>query len=170
MILIAAMILALNPAHAEWDRTQIDFVAETRTVRNLEQVLPRRQAELLRLLDSNNYTVRGLAQAEIVRMGDKAHEMLCWGCRVDKPSISELCKLLLAKLFWCPACLGRGECLACVVDAEGYLNYCPNDCDHYGRCVECDGAGDIRYRRTGLWDDGDELFEEKDYFGKARLE
>ncbi len=46
----------------EFERIEVEWIAETRTVRNLNQVLPSETANLIRLLGNADYAARMLAE------------------------------------------------------------------------------------------------------------
>lgn len=145
----------------EFTRIEIEWVASTGTVRDLNKVLPRRQADLIRQLNCDHYTCRRLAFDELSRMGDEAIPALCWGLRIKSAEVQDACKRLLSPLFLCRNCDGTGECQGCKGLPVGDPDACPFQCDWSRRCRTCDGAGDLRLRRIHS-----DLYEERDFFAK----
>ncbi len=143
MNIIILMLLAINPVQTdsfggiikkpvpsiqdmEFERIQIEWIAEQRTVHSLDEVLPWREAALIRQLDNNDPECRLLVEDELYRMGPKALTALLWGKRLNKkPHIVHMCNLLLGELYICPKC--------------------KKDRNYY--CSECDGTRDMRYHK-----------------------
>jgi hypothetical protein len=132
----------------EFDRVQVEWIASTRMVRALEEVIPGEDARLLRVLGNPDYTARMLAFAEIERRGKAFREPLYWGLRIKDGSIPGLSRQLLTRLFDCEYCGATGVCQACKHVPQGEWFNCPKKCDHARRCVDCDGTGNWLYRRT----------------------
>lgn len=156
---LATALLLIDPAAAEFRRLQVDWIAIAMKPGDLEAVLPREQAELIRLLGDPRHLVRTLAREELARRGDAVHEALCWGMRARDPNVAHECRLLRERLFACPACDGDGVCRACTPATNRYRDHCPGGCDWDRHCRRCDGTGDTRYLRARRVDDWGEVFE-----------
>lgn len=143
-LLILAFLSAGPRSFAEMAmaRAEIDSIANFGGVHNYEEVLPWRQALLIRQLGCGRYSCRALARDELTGMGHEAFEALCWGYRSRDPEIRDAAGGLLERLYDCP----RG---------------CPRwfyrgDNDYgimwdYG-CLKCRGTGSIA--RYFNWNDG----------------
>lgn len=118
-------------ADLEFTRIQIEWIAATGVVRDFEQVLPRRQAMLLRSLGCEHHNCRTLARDELEDMEHDASMALCWGMRAKDPAIAMACRTLYGRLCRCNECNGSGQV---------YIKYS----DYWTRCVVCGGLGDHR--------------------------
>ncbi len=139
-----AMIVAvLLSRDLESDMDKVDAVIARGRIASLEDVLPRGDAELLRLLGDPRYIVRELAAAELARRGAAASLALAWGCRVRDVSIAGRSRSLRERLFACPACdSAKNYCPACrwMPPDSG----CPWGCEWKPACWGCDGTADVR--------------------------
>lgn len=127
----------------EWERLQVDWIAETGTVKSLEDVLTTHEAELVRLLGDPRYAVRALARDELRRMGRDASLALAWGARLKDQEISSTSRLLRELLYVCRRCEGTGKC-PCDHGKNHELR-CGDGCSWNGYCVVCEGSGDVRW-------------------------
>ncbi len=152
-IVILTTIL-LTPADLEFERAQIDWMADAKVVRDLDQVLDRDHASLIRLLGDDRSVVRQLAADELSRRGQSANAALCWGLRSNNATIRDESARVRRRLFLCQACGGTGECAACEYLPYRFSNPspCPDRCGWFGLCVWC-GLGDTRFRGTMKWSD-----------------
>jgi hypothetical protein len=157
--LIAA--IAIDPATAAFDMIQVDWIADTGTVKNMEQVINTPAAQLIRLLGDDRYAVRRLAIREIRFLGEDAFDALCWGRRVNDKAIAHACQLLIDELFMCPECEGEGE----IKVGDSKID---NPWDHES-CKACGGTGDLRMEWLYWWNDAEmrqvQTMQEKDFFG-----
>lgn len=130
----------------EWERLQVEWIASTETVTSLEDVMPTRQAELVRLLGDKRYVVRLLASEELQRQGKQASGALAWGMRCKDREIADAAGQLRGLLYVCQHCMGGGICPACVAtrDGEWPRPDCPENCAWPWACVVCSGSGDVR--------------------------
>jgi hypothetical protein len=142
------LILALLAADRPQARSmalaeaQVDFVALTRTVHDLEQVLPRRQAMLIRQLGCEHADCRTMAREELELMDSGAHVALAWGTHARDPEVRATCRRLLDRLYRCSTCGGRGE-----VDLNaGRKTYGMPAFTYVEQCSTCHGSGDPRFR------------------------
>jgi hypothetical protein len=124
----------------EWERIQVEWIADTKTVKELEQVLPGDEARLLRVLGNDDHTARMLAYDEIKRRGPTFRNALYWGLRVKDKTIQELSAQLLTRLFDCEHCGGTGKCPSCRNMPSGADFECPERCNYARRFVDCDGS------------------------------
>lgn len=150
--------LAFSQVQVEWLGSILPPVA-----REWDRVLPRNLAGLLWALDCgcpHSFTCRELAYAEFARRGDEAAEALQWGVACGSPEVASRCRRLLDAMFRCRHCKGTGMCRAC--KDLGQYEACPLRCSNDRRCTTCDGAIDLRWKRT--WNDEYEprnLFERR---------
>jgi hypothetical protein len=132
----------------EFERIQVEWIAEVSKVPNLEAVIPGDEARLLRVLKNPDYTARELAHAEIERRGADARNMLYWGLRVDDPNIRHHSALILYRLFNCENCGGARMCPSCEQLPPRSKIECPENCGYRRWCKVCDGAGNWLLRRA----------------------
>lgn len=147
LVLIVVAVLAAPPTiqDIEFSRVQVEWIASTGTVHNLEDVLPRRQALLLRQLDCDHWECRELARDELASLETDALDTLCWGTRLKRPEVVQQSERLIDLLCVCDECGGTGVCSTC----WGLAKFtCKAECDWSRRCMKCKGAIDLRYRRT----------------------
>lgn len=146
-----------------WEQMAVDWIASTGTVHDLEDVLPRRQALLVRALGCEHSGCRELARDELVRQGEAAWTAIAWGLRSRDPEVRSACRKLAARLFACSRCAGTGE-----VDEEtGTLAKRPHSRTRYWiTCPDCKGTGDLRYRtrRVKVGDDFETILIPVDFF------
>ncbi len=161
MVLAGILAIALDPAGAVFDQIQVDWIADTGTVKNLEQVMNKPLAELIRLLGDDRAAVRRLAIRELYLQGDTIADALYWGARTDNPQIVHECRLLISALFVCHTCEGCGK-----------FRPDPKDDKWAEDCKTCSGTGDLRYERHFGWDEiwqcQAEEIRLKDLFRKPR--
>lgn len=138
-------------ADLEFSRAQVEWIASSGRVRDLEQALPRRQALLLRSLGCEHGHCRELAREELEGMGRGAAEALCWGMRTRDPAIVETCKTLYGRLCRCKACDGTGR----IYYGVG---------DYTAPCEDCGGLGDLRLEKR--WTDDGWVVVPADLFGR----
>lgn len=145
--LLFCLIAQIQPTvqDMEFDRIQIEWIASTKTVTNLEHVLPQNHAFLIRSLGCEHYGCRVLAREELSRLKFEAFDALVWGTRVNDFEISSASLLLLNQLYICPHCDGSGE--VSVPDMPQIPD--GDDWDDGGpvnrTCLHCTGTGDTRY-------------------------
>lgn len=136
----------------EFQKVQVDWIISTNKIKDLEQVMSWREANVLRQLDCNDYVCRRLAKDELKTV---RYEVLIWGMRTKNKQIVHECTLLLDLKYICKICNGSGKCVYC-----GPNNSSCKRCDWKSNCSECRGSGDTRYELKYL-DGFDKAFERK---------
>lgn len=184
----------------ELERIEVEFQAAARTVINLEEVIPREQAELVRLLGlaapgmepGLQHRIRQLARAELARQGTAASLALAWGEHHRDREIALACWALRQRLYLCGHCGGSGVCPAChggetpdapIEDDDGGSfvpahGGCPEHCERvtgpystrWRKCVACNGTGDVRCRWKWDADAGGDIIAEVDLFDDVHLD
>lgn len=137
----------------EFKRIQIEWIASTKTVGNLEHVLPWRQALLIRSLGCEHGDCRALARDELSRLGHEAFDALVWGTRMKDREIAYVSTALLNCLYLCSDCNGLGEVDVPPAKEVGWIlgdQEFEDDEGGWGgggirTCQQCDGTGDARY-------------------------
>ena len=113
---------------------------------DLNQVLPARDATLIRLLAEDKGEYRQFAQELLIERSDSAFDTLCWGTHY-KPSLEvrETCKRLRNRLYICRDCSGTGLCPQCRGKEEISCNFCDRDLRH---CKTCRGEPNLKLKIT----------------------
>ncbi len=159
--MLAALILARD---LQFEEIQVDTVISMCHVDSFQDVLPDRDAWLVRLLGDERYVVRDLAGAELARRGRAASVALAWGCREKNTWISGPARRLRDAMFACPACEASRRCDACRWWPPGFE--CPAGCGvDPGPCFACDGTGDLRFKYSLNW-----MIVPRDVFARLRYE
>jgi hypothetical protein len=129
-------------ADLEFTRVGVEWIAATGVVHDFSQVLPERQALLLRSLGCEHYGCRTLARDELAGMGRAAGVALCWGMRAKDFGIAAECRALYGRLCRCRKC-----------DGVGRIPYGVGD--YTSTCEDCGGLGDLRLEKR--WAEGEEV-------------
>jgi hypothetical protein len=155
-LLLGAMTLA--PKDILFAQVQESWVKDATVVYNLDQVLPVRQAYLIRRLGDGHRDCRDVAEAQLQLLGDDALRASAWGMMMRDPEVSMRSRRLYNRFLRCPRCEGDGMCHAC----NGQSNIqkpCPRNCGVEFYCTYCKGSKSVRYTKNFLGD-----FVEIDYF------
>lgn len=112
-------------ADLEFRRIEINWIADTHIIYDLDQVLSHYDAVLIRALGSKHYEIRWLAQETLIRLRYESFPAVCWGTRSTDPEIKYISNMLQARFFICPDC---------------------DNADRPWNCTTCYGSGDLRYR------------------------
>lgn len=125
MLTMLAMMLALQvPAEDSHFVVALEkSIYSFETSRNLDRVLPSRQAKLVRNLGCNRYDCREVSSEVLSEPTGNNLRALVWGTHMKDVEIASRCKNILDMILPCSHCSGTG--------------YCPRAQRQYGVCDEC---------------------------------
>ncbi len=114
---------------------QEEFVIDTGTVGQLEQMVSHKEAVLIRRLGCKHYECREDVEQHIFDLGHSALRALMIGRKHKDPEIAHRCEKLLNMMFICPDC-DNGR-IFCCDKGKKHMQYS-------NVCKRCAGLVDIR--------------------------